>query len=123
MNPSDAANVAVFLKRRIESGIGSPESADSLQRVVDHLNAQITRMIQPLPNPAAFPIAHDDRPGAYPAEPGMSLRDYFAANTLPGLLARAWSDPVTGETPDNVHELWAVAAYATADAMLKERDK
>ena len=30
-------------------------------------------------NFAAFPIPLDDRPGAYPAEPGMSMRDYFAA--------------------------------------------
>lgn len=28
---------------------------------------------------SAFPIPHDDSPGAYPAEPGMTLRDYAAA--------------------------------------------
>jgi hypothetical protein len=29
---------------------------------------------------SAFPIPNDPNPGAYPAEPGMSLRDYFAAH-------------------------------------------
>ena len=52
-----------------------------------------------------------------------TLRDHFAAKALPGLLGRVWSDPVTGKVPDNVHELWAEGAYATADAMLKERAK
>lgn len=52
---------------------------------------------------------------------GMSLRDYFAAHALAGLLVRNWSDPATGKTPENVHELWAAGAYATADAMLAVR--
>ena len=35
---------------------------------------------------AAFPIVIDGQPGTYLAEPGMSLRDYFAAKALPGVL-------------------------------------
>lgn len=38
-------------------------------------------------DPSAFPIPLDDRPGAYQAEPGMSLRTYFAAAAMQGLLA------------------------------------
>ncbi len=49
------------------------------------------------------------------------LRDHFAAAALPGLLVRNWADPVTGETPANVHELWACGAYKTADAMMVAR--
>jgi len=51
----------------------------------------------------------------------MTLRDYFAAHALAGLQGRSWADPTTGKVPDNVHELWAEGAYATADAMLKAR--
>lgn len=115
MKPSDAANVAVFLKRQIESGIGSPESADSLQRVVDHLTAQITRMNQPLFNPPAFPRDH-----AQDGHNGMDLRDYFAAKSLQGCLANPGCDytPMTASA-----QAQAVAdAYGLADAMLKARD-
>lgn len=54
--------------------------------------------------------------------PGMTLRDYFAAKAMQGLMGRAWQDPATGNAPDNVFDLWAKAAYATADAMLKARE-
>jgi hypothetical protein len=54
---------------------------------------------------------------------GVTLRDYFAAHALVGLLVRNWANPATGKTPDNVHEMWAQGAYLTADAMLKERAK
>lgn len=110
MNQSDAANVASYLTHMTAQGLGSQESRESVQRVVDHLTAQITRMNQPLFNPAAFPIAHDDRPGAYPAEPGMSLRDYFAAHAP------------TPQLPMDLEDHSAYR-YRYADAMLKERDK
>lgn len=118
MNPTDAVNVLKFLERQVESDLGSPEAKASLQRVADHLKMQVQKLAQPLFNPAAYPIPHDDRPGAYPAEPGMSLRDYFAAKAMQGLLAQSMgtaggSDPAHG----------ALYAYAMADAMLKERDK
>lgn len=120
MNQTDAANVAAHLTRLLDSGVGSDESRASVQRVITHLSAQIARMDQPLFNPAAFPIAHDDRPGAYPAEPGMSLRDYFAAKALPALLDLCRQDCHEGRT---YPEHCANNAYEVADAMLKERDK
>lgn len=61
---------------------------------------------------AAFPIQNDDRPGAYPAEPGMSLRDYFAAKAMHALLC---TDGTT-HFPQRVKE-----AYDVADEMLKAR--
>lgn len=63
---------------------------------------------------AAFPIQNDDRPGAYPAEPGMSLRDYFAAMALTRILAHD-EHGVMG--PD----ITAKACYLLADEMLKAR--
>lgn len=50
---------------------------------------------------------------------GISIRDYFAAKALPGLMGRSWS-PLTG---DELVNQWAVSAYAMADAMLAERAK
>jgi len=58
----------------------------------------------------AFPIFSD-----YAQAPGMTLRDYFAAAALEGMLAdesRAFP----------CHE-YAADAYALADAMLKQRAK
>ena len=55
---------------------------------------------------------------------GMSLRDYFAAAALQGMLAYSYVNPNYG----NYHETYtsqqaAGAAYDHADAMLKERAK
>lgn len=61
-----------------------------------------------------------DRPGFYTTntEDGMSLRDYFAAAALTGLLVNP--------KPDSMEAMGAVEcaseAYALADAMLKVRD-
>jgi hypothetical protein len=57
-------------------------------------------------------------------EGGMTLRDYFAAKALVGLIA----EPVEGvqeavayELSDSTCEVFAQAAYKFADAMLKAR--
>jgi hypothetical protein len=73
----------------------------------------------------AFPcrlcVGHGGKAGPlYKTFSGMSLRDYFAAHALPGLLVRRWEDD-TGKTPENVHRLWARAAYMLADEMLDMR--
>lgn len=118
MNQSDAAAVASYLTHMTAQGLGSQESRDSLLRVVAHLNAQIARMNQPLFNPSAFPV--DYVPGVMNGEPGMSLRDYFAAKALQGCLANPGCDytPMTASA-----QAQAVAdAYGLADAMLKARD-
>ena len=66
----------------------------------------------------AFPTAHGD---GLDDKRGMTLRDYFAAHALPGLLIRSWED-ASGKVPVNVHALWANAAYLLADEMLKRRE-
>ena len=65
-------------------------------------------------NEPAFPYAfeHQDASGF---NPGMSLRDYFAAKALQGMLANS-----EGNQSANEH-VWAKAAYAQADAMLEVR--
>lgn len=56
-----------------------------------------------------------------PEESGMTLRDYFAAAALQGLLANN-DEP---ELPEDVHmhDYVAANAYEYADSMLKEREK
>lgn len=51
------------------------------------------------------------------AHPGMTLRDYFAAAALQGMLAS--SKDIIGMSEAN----YATAAYLQADAMLAERNK
>jgi hypothetical protein len=62
-------------------------------------------------SPPAFPTWIESDSMAH----GMTLRDYFAAAALTGLL----SDPRRMETPDG----FADDAYMAADAMLKAREK
>lgn len=63
------------------------------------------------------------RPNGGPAFPqnlagdgrGMSLRDYFAAKAIQGMLA--------GEPRAESPHVWSRSAYEFADAMLAEREK
>jgi hypothetical protein len=78
-------------------------------------------------NPPAFPRPHSwdespvkgwhegDNPAAHREQEGMTLRDYFAAQATIGMLA----DTEAVSEPASI----ARAAYAYADAMLKERAK
>ena len=51
---------------------------------------------------------------------GMTLRDYFAAKAMQGLLASPKEIP-NGQ--DGTTDYYAMAAYAMADAMIAEREK
>lgn len=60
---------------------------------------------------------------------GMTLRDYFAAQALPAILAQS-DDGITARAPNGkfsdgtrVADWWAQTAYQIADAMLAERAK
>jgi len=68
-------------------------------------------------NPPAFP--NESNAGNIWNDKGMSLRDYFAAKALQGLLANGeyWDD--VGGT-DSAKS--AALAYCHADAMMKVRD-
>lgn len=66
----------------------------------------------------AFPVTPTDRSGQCgPTEFGMTLRDYFAAKAMQGLLANENCGGLI-KTADI-----AISAYAVADAMLAEREK
>ena len=78
-----------------------------------------------------LPIFWDDARGEYAScyeEPGMTLRDYFAAAALQGILAGvADNQPAHRPYYSNGAEIdradFATTAYQHADAMLKEREK
>lgn len=48
---------------------------------------------------------------------GISIRDYFAAKAMQGLLSRIGNDKI------NVHDVLAQRTYQIADAMLKAREE
>lgn len=50
---------------------------------------------------------------------GMTLRDYFAAKSLPGMMAAVMADECHNWLPID----FAKEAYKIADAMLEERNK
>jgi len=80
-------------------------------------------------NPQAFPRPHSiddvDFDISYPAHAGMTLRDYFAAKAMQGLMAGRWKADMHGIPYDayraDANE-WAKSAYYFADAMLKARE-
>ena len=65
----------------------------------------------------AFPLAGDED---FFRQDGMTLRDYFAAKAMQGMLAHAQQDysPMSDSGIDNV----ATDAYKIADAMLLSRE-
>ena len=65
---------------------------------------------------AAFPWSVDDGE-RIKGEKGMTLRDYFAAKAMQGMLASC-----TGWSEAGIERL-AKCSYMTADAMLKAREQ
>jgi hypothetical protein len=66
-------------------------------------------MSVPPANPNAFPL-----PEWMPSESGMTLRDYFAASAMQGILANADGNIQSDALAEN--------CYLAADAMLKARE-
>lgn len=54
---------------------------------------------------------------------GMTLRDYFAAQAMPQILATAYPRDWTFDGYENWDGMVANIAYSVADAMLAERDR
>jgi hypothetical protein len=68
---------------------------------------------------AEFPASINDGSGLI--EEGMTLRDYFAAKSLAGMLSNeALLTPLEGLT---IAQHIAANAYGIADAMIEERQK
>jgi hypothetical protein len=66
-------------------------------------------------NMAAFPTGS----GVTPYQSGMTLRDYFAAKALQGLIASPRGTP-DGRDATDIY--YAKCAYLVADAMIKARE-
>jgi len=69
-------------------------------------------------NDPAFPVFPETGAGHAAAFQGMTLRDYFAAKAMQGLLAQS-----QGTALGSPVEKAAEYAYAMADAMLKAREQ
>ena len=71
----------------------------------------------------AFPLPKG-RDGTNSEKNGMTLRDYFAAKALEGLISKmAFELHADHEKAKEVHKCLAQSAYSYADAMLAEREK
>jgi hypothetical protein len=70
----------------------------------------------------AFPLSVAHIPGVQEGgyEMGMTLRDYFAAKAMQGLMGGDWSDHKG--TNEELIGIWAWSAYEVADAMLAARE-
>jgi len=67
----------------------------------------------------AFPCLDSTESGLHLREPGLSMRDYFAAKAMQGMVSTVkFLKEAEGLNPDPL----AVAAYEIADAMLEARD-
>lgn len=75
-------------------------------------------------NPSAFPVFIPNENGPDLYVKGMSLRDYFAAKAMQGMLANS-VDINQGYEPYGVKSIdkISVESYQVADAMLKTRQK
>lgn len=70
-------------------------------------------------NPPAFPSGKSEKTGfenSHPLHEGMTLRDYFAAKAMQGMVSPEYADGVACS-----REHVAESAYAIADAMLSAR--
>jgi len=56
-------------------------------------------------------------------EPGMTLRDYFAAQALPAIYRDYWEDVRAGKYSSEYWQIRAKSVYLMADAMLKAREE
>jgi hypothetical protein len=66
----------------------------------------------------AFPGLHPSKECHY-QDAGMTLRDYFAAKAMQGLIASPRGTP---DGRDGTDHYYAKCAYIMADAMLKARE-
>ena len=75
----------------------------------------------------AFPWQENHTHGQHTSQhEGMTLRDYFAAKALQGLMGGRWKSDTRGQWYDAYRadaDEWAKSAYHFADAMLKARNQ
>jgi hypothetical protein len=76
----------------------------------------------------AFPYQERDVDGFFEQKHGMTLRDYFAAKAMQGMLTGAPGYILDGKEPSayahgSCNAAIVERAYVIADAMLQERDR
>jgi hypothetical protein len=74
---------------------------------------------------SAFAQQLESNRDGYAVTGGMTLRDYFAAKAMQGLMAGRWKSDMHGIPYDAYRadaDEWAKSAYHFADAMLKARE-
>lgn len=78
-------------------------------------------------NPPAFPSTSQTYLGAgeYSTDfvEGMTLRDYFAAHAIFGLIGLVTPGDCAKLSPEEIKERIAIGSYQIANAMLKERER
>lgn len=67
---------------------------------------------------SAFPIAYDDRAGAYQAEPGMTTRTYIATRMMAQHVATILADGFVPGRNSSILQDYADSAVACADALI-----
>jgi hypothetical protein len=72
---------------------------------------------------SAFPYTEQNFDGTpYCAHLGMTLRDYFAAAALQGLVGEMMKSAADNRTTPHIAKIWlADGCYAVADAMIEAR--
>lgn len=73
-------------------------------------------------NPPAFPHLEAHDPSFAYVATGMTLRDWFAGQALPSIIAACAGDTNARRAP-SLEEYFAERAYTVADALLAEREK
>jgi len=69
----------------------------------------------------AFPMQESELSGSIPAQGGMTLRDYFAAKALAGMMAYPGGEGNGSWHSNSSQDEVAKVAYSYADAMLVAR--
>lgn len=69
----------------------------------------------------AFPLRASEY-GGHGSQFGMTLRDYFAAKAMQGLIAVYWEEVEKYESAEALVECLGQSAYEHADAMLAARE-
>jgi len=70
---------------------------------------------------SAFPSEYWSEDGAPINEPGLSIRDYFAAKAMQSFISLAANGTEFGTSHEATNLMYAHASYAMADAMMEAR--
>lgn len=121
----DAFREALTCIARIQTKPGDGKAAFLLASVINLAFAALAQeqgesMTTKTDGGAAFPVA--DHP-SLSVDPGMTLRDYFAAKAMQALIVGCTDKLAVGPGIPNDNKRISIAAFSMADAMLAAREK